>query len=260
MPQPFFTIIVPVTERSSYLLPLTIESIAAQEGGSFEVLFINGTKLALTAPSLSHRGFRVLPAALGRRVAMMNQAIFEAKGDYLHFLSPGEFYISNHALSFMEKQIRAYGGPDLAYGGALLRRRYGQPEIFLQPIANDDLKGGSVPPSLHSYWLRKETLQIIGGFNEKFEVQPGLDLLCRIYVARTLRKIFVRRILTDVEYRRPPSKWVLRGLQETVRIVFFHFGFTGALFRLLWSNYLDLVRWWWKMVKTAFWREDAALR
>ena len=250
---PFFSIVIPVTDKSAYLLPFTLDSILSQDSKAFEIVMIDGTKHEIKVENA-----RIFAAASSNRFAMMNQGILQAKGEYLHFLNPGEFYISNHALAFMEKFIRGHDQPDLIYSGCMVRHSFGQPTVVLNPINLDNLEGGKVPVSLRAFWFQKETLQLMGRLSEKYEIEGGLDIICRIYHSKTLRKAHLRRILTDYEYRRPSSQWVIRQFWETFVILIRYFGLNFRLMKWMWQNYLRLVRWWWKMVKKAFWKQNVA--
>lgn len=251
-----FSVIIPVLDKAAYLLPFTLDSIYGQLGGNYQVIIVDATKAGLNLGSRTDT--EVYPAAYSNLFAMLNQGVLQAKGDYIHFLSPGEFYISRTVFSFVEKFVLGYGEPDMAYAGCFMRHHYGHPSVFVKPITVQDLQRGRLSSSLQSYWFRSETLQMMGRFSEKFEIQGGLEIVCRIFCAKTLRKVFIKRILTDYEYRKPTTKWALKQFLETLFIVFFHFGFSKELFSLVGQNYLKFVRWWWKMLKSAFWKQNVA--
>src|SRR5476651_789533 len=105
MVHPFFTVIITLTERLSYLLPFTLDSLILQQGNaSFEVIIVNGTKEV----SLQHLPLdcvTILTAVSSNGSAMLNQALAVAKGHYIHCMKPGEFYISKKALAFATKII-----------------------------------------------------------------------------------------------------------------------------------------------------------
>jgi len=254
MPAPFLTIIIPITPRVSYLLPFTLESLISQQGTApFEVIIIDGSKGQVPLSHLPLQNIKVLQGK-GNIFSMLNQACAVAKGQFIHFLSPGEFYTSKKALSFMMKIIHAYDFPDLLYTTRVVRHQFGQPTIDADPLWINDLKKGKIPTSLLSFWFRKETLLILGGFNEKYEIQGGYDMLCRYFRAPTLRKAFVRRILTDYEYRKQSTQWIIEQHRETFWISLVHFGPTLHLLSSLVQNCLRLFRYLWKIVRESFWK------
>jgi hypothetical protein len=255
MLNPFFTVIITLTDKLSYLFPFTLESLILQKGSaSFEVIIVDGSKGKISLHHLPLENVTILQSASSNPATMLNQALKQAKGNYIHCLMPGEFYLSKKALSFATKIIHAYDFPDLMYTARMVRHSFGQPTVDMQPLSMGDLKKGRVAPSLQPYWLRRESVVMLGGFNPKYEIQCGYDAICRFFLAPTLRKAFVRRILTDYEYRMPPSKYVLQRCLETFWVSLKHFGPTLHLLAWLAQNCLRLFRFSWKIVRASFWK------
>lgn len=252
-----FSVVIPVTEESAYLLPFTLSSLEEQEEGSFQVILVDGTKSGVNLGSNPRYQIEIIRVAKSNRFALMNEGILRATGEYIHFLMPGEFYISCFVFPYVSKRLFEHSLPDLAYGGCLIRHSFGQPSVFLKKITSEDLRGVRVPPSLQAFWFRKETLHLIGMFNEKFEVEGGMELVYRFFAAETLSKVCMPRILTDYEYRKLSSKRLRLQFLEMLRIVLFYSGVSWSLFKWGWENHVRLVRWGWKMVKTAFWKPQS---
>lgn len=253
MQAPYFTIIVPLTLNRSHLLPLTLDSLMTEQG-PFEVIVVDGT---LGAAFLNHLPLANTTYIRARKLnvfAMINQALPLAKGHYIHIVFPGEYYTWRKGLSFMMKMIQAYDFPDLIYTVRVTRHQFGQPTIDAHPLAMNDLKQGSLSSNLLSIWFHKETLLILGGFNEKYAIQGGFDTVCRYFLTPTLRKVFVRRILTDYEYRRPHSKWVIKASLEFLSISLVRFGPNRYLMNWLMRNCLRLFQFLWKIIRGSFWK------
>lgn len=227
----FFTIALIVTDQTAYLLPFTLEGISAQDFPDYEVLRI---------------------ANQGNISEMMNEAIAQANGEYIHFLMPGEFYTSSHSLSLIAQAIQSHAHPDLLSLGYVERHSLAPPQTFIHPLSIKDLKRGRFGNSLLSHFFRKETLLTLGGFNPDYEVQGGFDMICRLYEDSHLRKAFLRRVLTDYEYRLLPLKYVVAQFFEVFLIIFRHFGVNKALIWWTVQNNLRLLKWWFKSVQRAF--------
>jgi hypothetical protein len=259
MVNPFFTVIITLTNRLSYLFPFTLDSLILQQGSaSFEVIIVDASKGKVPLHHLPLENVTVIVSESSNPSCMLNQALKLAKGHYIHCMMPGEFYISKKALAFATKIIHGYDFPDLMYTARMVRHSFGQPTVDMHPLLLDDLKRAQATTSLQPFWLRRETVLMLGGFNQKYEIQGGYDLICRYFLAPTLRKAFVRRILTDYEYRIPPSKYVLQNRLETFWISLSHFGPTPQLFAWLMQNCLRLFRFSWKIVRASFWKRHVA--
>lgn len=259
MLNPFFTVIITLTDKLSYLFPFTLESLILQKGSaSFEVIIVDGLKGKISLNHLPLENVTILQSENSNPSCMLNQALNVAKGQYIHCMMPGEFYMSKKALSFATKIIQAYDFPDLLYTARMARHSFGQPTVDMQPLSMADLKKGQVVPSLQAFWLRREALIMLGGFNQKYEIQGGYDAICRFFLAPTLKKAFVRRILTDYEYRMQPSKYIFQSCLETFWISLTHFGPTLHLFAWIVQNCLRLFRFSWKLVRSSFWKRHVA--
>jgi len=252
-----FSVVILLNDQNAYLLPFTLNSVSEQTFSSHEVIIIDSRK-----EKVDHEVFKNTLAHLTsiqsfsdvNLYAMMNEGIKAAKGRYLHFLVPGEFYLSCHGLSLVKECLEHHHFPDLVYSGYIIRHSLSPPQTVFKQISSEDLKGGKLPMSLLAFWMKKEALLSVGLFDKKFEMQGGIDLICRFYRRNDLKKIFLKRILTDYEYRRPPPKKVLRQQWETLLILWRHFGISKALFLWVARNHVRLFLWWLKNLKAAFWR------
>lgn len=259
--KPFFTVIVPVTDQTAYLLPLTLDSVVAQAFDAYEIIIVDGqTKPHSLEVLHAYRNHiaKIYPAQGQNLFAMMNQGVTLAVGDYVHILLPGEFYISRHAFTFVKQFIDNGAAPDLLYTAYVQRHSLAAPQVLMKQIEEEDLKGGKVPMGLQAYWFRRESLNAIGAFNCKYIQQAGFDLICRYYRSLSMRKQMMRRVLTDYEYRLPPPRQIIRHLVETLVIIFIHFGWSKAVWWWMAQNHVRFMRWWLKSVKAALWKGSEA--
>ncbi|MGE3534947.1 MAG: hypothetical protein AB7H48_08955, partial [Parachlamydiales bacterium] len=82
--------------------------------------------------------------------------------------------------------------------------------------------------------------------------------ICRFYRASIMRKCFMRRVLTDFEYRLAPPRQIISHLVETLMIIFIHFGWSKAVIWWMAQNHLRFLRWWMKSIKAALWKGSEA--
>jgi hypothetical protein len=255
MTKPFFSIVIVLTDKNSYLLPFTLDSIAREENdSSFEVIIVDGSR-GVVLSNLPVEGVKLIKSMSERMGVMLNQGLMHASGEYIHYLFPGEFYASNQALVFIKKMIQGYHFPDLIYTPRRVRHQFGQPTVDLLPLTIPILKQAEVPWNLQAYFFRRETIVILGGFSDEYEIEWGYDLLCRLFLEPMLRKAFVKRVLTDYEYRKTTPDWIVRRSIETTRISFKHFGLTRYLFLWMMQNCLCLFRFSWRIVHASFWNK-----
>jgi glycosyltransferase involved in cell wall biosynthesis len=257
---PSFSIVVCITDQNAQWLPFTMDSIAGQTSGSYEVIVIDGQakehSLSVFDAYLS-RIAHIHKADGGNLSVMMNKGIELSQGTYLHFLQPGEFYISRNSLHFLEEFLNTSPAADLIYTGCVVRHSLTPPQQLFQSIDLEGLKEAKIPHRLEAYWFRREAFLGLGGCNASYRIQGGLDLVCRFFLHTGLHRVFMKRILTDYEYQLPKPKWILRQLYETVVIVFHHFGFSKAVFFWIAQNHLRFFRWGSKSIKGAFWKNHS---
>jgi len=219
---------------------------------------IDGTGEKVNLQHLPLESIKIFKNKGGSIPAMLNQALKECTGTYVHLLFPGEYYVWDNALKFMQKMIQGYRFPDLIYTPRRNRHHFGQPTLDLFPLTIKILKQGSVPWTVQWFFLRREALVMLGGFSEKYKIRWGYELLCRFFQAPTLTKAFVKRLLTDYEYRRPPSDWVWRQSKETARVSFKYFGLSYEIISWMMRNCLRLFRFSWKIIRASFWKKHVA--
>jgi glycosyltransferase involved in cell wall biosynthesis len=254
-----FSVVICVSDSDAYLLPFTLDSVVAQGNGEYEIIVIDGQRKAhsldLFKAYASHIS-KIEQAYSPNLSVMMNQGLRAASGRYLHFLLPGEFYISRHVLAFMAEYLPEHDYPDLIHTGYIVRHSLSQPQMIFRKLLTVDLKRGNVPSTLQSFWFKREAICAIEGFDPSFTFQGGIELVYRLFLSRHVKKTFKRRILTDYEYRRPSHKKVVRQFWETLVILFRRCGPGKALFWWMAQNHLRLLRWWLSSLKMAIWRSN----
>ncbi len=256
----YFSIIITITDQNAHLLAFTLDSIAVQTFRSYEIIVIDGQTKEHSLAIFDAYRCRIarIYTALDRNLsAMMNKGVDLSKGNYLHFLQPGEFYISQNSLHFLMEFIDQNPSADLVYTGYVVRHSLTPPQQLFRHIEIEDLKGAKVPLRLEAYWFKKEAILEAGKFNTAYAIQGGFDLICRLYRHRTLSKFYLKRILTDYEYRLQKPKWIIRQLYEMLLIIFRNFGFSKAAIFWIAQNHLRLIRWWSKSIKEAFWKRHS---
>lgn len=247
-----FSIIVPLLDANAHLLPSTLSSALAQQSASYELILVDGRMSSAELEIQEAPHLRRLRLPQKNMFALLNGGLESATGDVVHFLLPGEFYLTSHALRLMGEFWEHHHCPDLVHTGYIVRHSLTPRQLIFKPLSRKELL---TQPSLQSFWFKRENLS---PFSTLYEIQGGMDLICRLYRSPKLRHVFYRRILTDYEYRRAPAKRVILRYLETLEIIAAHFGWNKALWWGIAQDSGHLLHWGWKNLQGIFWKRSHA--
>lgn len=251
---PPVSLIIP-TFNSAQSLGITIESLLSQDYPDFEIIVIDANSTDRTLEILkSYRDERLrLHSVTGyNRYEMMNKGISIAKGSYLNFLFPGDYYIQHRTLRTIMRLAVQNNEPALMYCGCLLREAQRDVKILFRPLSLQLLKKGQQPTSLQSCWFQSYVFSTIGKFNTGFKLRGGYELLCRFVLEERLTHLACKQILTDYDLRGVTRRMVIDHFIETFRIILKYFGLSTSLIWLARQN--DIARYfrlWMRSVKVA---------
>lgn len=228
---PTITVVIP-TLNSAQHLGITIESVLAQRYPDFEILVVDGGSTDRTleiVKSFRNEKVRLCSISGSSRYEILNKGIAIAKGTYINFLFPGDFYIHVETLMSMMKLGHENGTPDLIYCGCLLREASKDVKILYRLLSIKLLKRGQQPTSLQSCWFKTTLFDLLGKFDTSLTQRGGFDFLCRFMLHGSLTFSSTKRVLTDYDLRGVTKKMVIRHFYETGTIVFRHFGAATTL-------------------------------
>lgn len=251
---PKVSVIIP-TQNSALTLSLTLESVVSQNYPDYEIIIIDSGSTDRTIEIL--KGYRndrisIYSVSTTEKYEMLNKGITQSTGEYLNFLFPGDYYLSNYVLINMMTLALENEKPHLVYCGTLLRYGRKEPEIFFRQLSNDLLRKGQMPTSLQSSWFLKEVFHDVGKFDTSLTLRGGYDLLCRMIQHKELRVVSSTKVLTDYDLRALSRKLVVNHFKETSSIVFKYYGLWAFLIWL--KNQKSLTRYlrlWWHGLKVA---------
>lgn len=228
---PKVTIVIP-TYNCVALIPETIESLLDQDYPHFEIIVVDASSTDRTLEvvrSYKSDKIRICSVSHYQLFEMSNKGILLAKGDYINFLLPGDFYLYSETLKHVMSIALDTERPELVYCGCLVRDGVSEVKLLFRPLTLENLKSGKQPTSVESCWFSMETFRKIGKFNPRYEMRAGFDLLCRFILAKGLRYSFTTRVLTDYGMRGYKRPEVLLHFKETFAILCEHFGLMTAL-------------------------------
>ncbi len=255
---PFFSLVIPLLARNSSLLFFTLQSLASQKYTSFEVLLIDGREekdcpKPWEGMELPNWEIVSLPGA--SLPALQNEGLSLAQGAYIHFLLPGEFYLSNNSLVFAHQFLLKSQKPDLMYAGCMIRHSFAAPEVLLKEIDREALQKGDLCPTMQPYFFLKDSLLALGGLSEQYEIQAGLEKIYQYFSLPEMKKVYMPRILTDYEYRLPTPAHLLLQMKETCSILFSYFGLRFPLFLWVRKVFFRFVLWEGKKIQRAVYKQ-----
>ncbi len=252
---PKITVILP-TFNCAETIFATLDSILKQNYPDFEVLVIDASSTDHTleiVKGMQSSRVRIYSVSEYQRYEMLNKGISHAKGEYLNFLFPGDYYLYREALKYMMNLALDHDKPDLVFGGTLLRDGKNEVKTLYRHLSLKLLRRGQQPTSLQSCWIKKNTFEKIGNFDASLYLRGGFDLLCRFCLHGHLTAMSKNRILTDYDLRWVTRKLIIQHFWETYRIVRKYFGPVTTLKWLYWQN--DIARFmtlWLKSLRLAF--------
>lgn len=252
---PKVSIIIP-TFNCSQNISTTLDNLLEQKYLDYEIIVVDGGSTDRTVEIVKgYRDDRIrFYSAAGYRYEMLNKGISQAKGRYLNFLFPGDFYIYKETLRLMMGLALETDEPELLYCGTLLRsgREGAGVKILLRELSLRLLKRGQQPTSLQSCWFREDVFGILGKFDTTYTLRGGYELMCRFVLHGGFNVCTTKRVLTDYDLRFITKEMVFRHFAETWRTIRKYFGFfTSMRWLFIQKDIYRLLKLWYRATKVA---------
>lgn len=251
---PLVSIIIP-TVNCSQMIALTLEGILKQDYFSYEVIIVDCSEDRTLEVVKSFRSdkIRIYSVAQSRRYEMLNKGLSQAKGFYVNFLFPGDFYIHRETLKYMMALALQNSMAHLVYCGTLLRDGKGEVKILFREFNLDLLKNGQQPTSIQSCWFRADCLKELGKFDPNYSLRGGFELLCRFYLRKQYKFASLKRVLTDYDLRLVTRSMIITHFLETMKTVYRYFGWLATLrWLIIQKEWLRFIKLWLRSLKIAF--------
>ena len=254
MDEPFFSLILAIKDFS-YLTALTLESYNQHIDIPYEVIIIH--------QSLSQRDIKVFkdicPKIYEVKIskaktlaAMLNEGITLAKGKYINFAVPGDSFLADFSLKKIYDEIQKNQEPDFLCSPFLLRDGRSPPEIASRSFSYEYLARGKVTSKIHGCFYERNLLKDLQGFNSSYNYREILDILCKIYLAKKYRTVFIPYIVVDYEYTRRTTQEIFLYGWETTLVLYRNFGLLKALSWFFFQDHLHMVKLFFKSMQYFF--------
>lgn len=245
------SLIIPVYNCSERI-GITLESVLKQNYPHLEVIVIDAGSTDSTPESLSPYApliKRIYSVSEYHLADMLNRGISLATGEYITFLFPGSYYISNSVYSTFAAQIQETDKPDLIYCSSIQRELKRAPRFVFFPFERSHLEKGRQLALLPAVWFKADLFEKIGKFNTRWTERVIFDFFCRIALEKEVRAVLIDRVFVDFDYGPFRYGKIVRYALETCGIISKHFGFIKSVQWFLTTNHLLLAKWLWRSFK-----------
>ena len=251
---PLFSIIL-VVKDNPHLSSVTLESFKQQQERDFETIVVHNrlVEREIKLYKSAYSSINYIQFSKAQTIAaMLNEGALFARGKYLIFFFPGDYFLSANSLTYIKKTIDEEQDTDLLCTSFLIRDASYAPEVSQRIFCFDMLSRGKITSRLSGCIFNRKTFEEMQGFDSRYDHREGLDFLSRLYLARKYRNSFLPRVVTDYEYvKKPPHEVLLYGW-ETTLVLYRNFGLKKAIGWLIFKDQMKMIRMWLKSIRYFF--------
>jgi glycosyltransferase involved in cell wall biosynthesis len=192
--------VITVCLNSAATLRDTIESVLAQDHPDIEHIIVDGASRDGTMEIVRGYGDRIARVVSEPDRGMYdsaNKGLRLATGDVVGMLNSDDYYAAPDVLSTMARVFER-GDVDAVHGNldfidpqdtARITRRFRSREF----VPGDFRKGWH--PAHPTFYVKREILLEIGGFDERYRIASDIDLMMRVLEVRHARSVYIPRVL-----------------------------------------------------------------
>lgn len=255
---PLLVSIILIIHEFHYLAINTLNSILAQTEKDFEIIIIEAGSSSHDLHIFKEYSKHVTQVhSLSQETisAMMNKGLAFAIGRYVHFMFPGDVYLSKNSFKEMRRFVTDHHYPEVGLTSYVIRDGISLPYVSSRCSSADCLRLGKIPSRLQSAWINRHLLQSVNGFDPRYRYREGYELFCRLIQEKKSVFAWSSRVLTDYEFFKRPPRFILGYLKETMLVIYRHFGLFRAFIWLFFQDHLQIMRWLFRSMKHAFFKE-----
>ena len=180
----------------------------------------------------------------------------KARGKYLHFLYPGEYYISKFSLQYALIKAESRNFPNLLCFAFLQRALLESPVVKHVSFSKTFLGGERYPILTSSVLFLKESVVAVGSDSGRYRYLEGFDVITKIYLMKGSRVLCCRRVLTDYNFQKNTPRQFVRYALELLSIIRKRYGFFSLFHPGVIKEILEMLKYWFKGIKSYFMQAD----
>jgi glycosyltransferase len=195
--------VITVSFNSSRTIADTLASVAAQTHPDIEHLVIDGASSDNTTEIVRRFGTRVARLVSEPDLGIydaMNKGLALATGDVVGFLNADDLYADEGAVAAIV-EAATHSGAHALYGDLnYVRANHLQSTVRVwrsQPFEPQRLRFGWMPPHPTLY-VRRETIQSLGGFNTAYRIAADYDFVLRCFGNPDTTSCYIPRVLVKM--------------------------------------------------------------
>lgn len=203
MTNPSFSIIT-VCYNSGKTIERTLQSVSSQDWSNLEHVVIDGGSTDSTIGLINDfhpRIAKLISEPDDGIYDAMNKGLGIATGDIVAFLNADDYYANSSVLSniaefFSKGEFQAVMG-DVGYfkegsAGRVIRR-------YRSKIFSPKKLNRGVMPAHPAFFIRREILTQLGGFNSSYKIAGDFELIVRIFRSQNIKLGYLPEVLVNMQ-------------------------------------------------------------
>jgi hypothetical protein len=236
-----------------HLVNKTLDSILKQTENIYEIIVLTNTKSKKDLIWLKPYQDKISKIEYineDNRAVLMNKALFLANSYYIHFLYPGDSYLSKYAFRDFLEILKNNQSPDII-SYSFLSRDIDFPEV--QSFSFDYFKRGKIPMHMQSMFFKVDTIKKQNNFDEKYSIKAGFDMVCKIFLKKNKKVFFSKNVLCEFDTMPKSSKYFLLKKYEIQKIIYNNFGLKKSIYFWIIHDHFKMLKLFFKSLKNYFW-------
>lgn len=236
-----------------HLVNKTLDSILKQSEKTYEIIVLTNAKSKkdlIWLKPYQNKISKIEYINEENRSILMNRAVSLANTKFIHFLNPGDSYLSKYAMRDFLNILKNNQTLDLI-SYSFLSRDLDFSEV--QSFSFDYFKKGKIPMHIQSMFFNIDTIKKQNNFDEKYNIKAAFDMVCKIFLKKDKKVYFSNNVLCDFDIMHRSSKYFLIKKYETQKIIYNNFGIKKSIYFWIIHDHFKMLKLFLKSLKNYFW-------